>query len=155
MPQGDLLAKQQCLSRHKYISVFDFASGFYALQVPEKWCPYLAFYVEGRGYFWYKRMPMGIMGAPTMFCKAVAIRLQDFLVSYTMEIFMDDRGCSADTFKDMMEKLEAIFKHFRECKFSIAPSKTRLMVTETKFAGATIGPAGVKLDLSKMTAIVD
>ncbi|KAG2752852.1 hypothetical protein P692DRAFT_20674312, partial [Suillus brevipes Sb2] len=72
-----------------------------------------------------------------------------------MEIFMDDGGCSADTFKEMLEKLEIIFKRFRECNFSIAPSKTQLMVTETEFAGAAIGPSGVKPDLSKLTAIVD
>ncbi|KAG2045457.1 hypothetical protein BDR06DRAFT_845894, partial [Suillus hirtellus] len=69
--------------------------------------------------------------------------------------FMDDRGCSADTFKDMMNTLETIFKHFKECKFSIAPSKTQLLVTETEFAGATVGPLGVKPDLSKLTAIVN
>jgi hypothetical protein len=37
MPQGDILAKQQHLSSHRFISVFDFASGFYAIEVPEKW----------------------------------------------------------------------------------------------------------------------
>jgi hypothetical protein len=67
MPQGVILAEQQCLSGHCYLSVFDFASGFYTIEVPEQWCPYLAFYIEGRGYFWYKRMPMGITGVPTIF----------------------------------------------------------------------------------------
>jgi len=28
---------------------------------------YMAFYVEGWGYFWYKRMPFGLMGAPLTF----------------------------------------------------------------------------------------
>jgi hypothetical protein len=98
---------------------------------------------------------MGITGAPTMFCEALTMRLYDFLVSYTMELFMDDGGCSTNTFEDMMNTLEAIFKCFKECKFSIAPSKTRLFITETKFAGATVGPSGVKPDLSKLTAIVD
>jgi hypothetical protein len=47
MIQGNILAKQQCLIRHQYISVFDFAAGYYAVEVPEQWRPYLAFYVEG------------------------------------------------------------------------------------------------------------
>lgn len=47
MPQGDILAKQQCLSGHRYLSIFNFASGFYAIKVPEQWHPYLAFYIEG------------------------------------------------------------------------------------------------------------
>ncbi|KIK32382.1 hypothetical protein CY34DRAFT_63398, partial [Suillus luteus UH-Slu-Lm8-n1] len=72
-----------------------------------------------------------------------------------MELFMDDGGYSADIFEDMMNALEAIFKRFKECKFSIAPSKTQLFVTETEFAGATVGPSGIKPDLLKLTAIID
>jgi hypothetical protein len=124
MPQGDILAKQQWLSGHRYISVFDFVAGFYAIEVPEKWRPYLAFYIEGRGYFWYKRMPMGFTGAPTVFCDTLAAQLHDFLVTYYMELFIDDSACAANTFREMMNKLTTLFKHFRECNFSIAPSKT-------------------------------
>jgi hypothetical protein len=47
MPQGDIRAKQQHLSGHKYVSVFDFASGFYAVKIPKELWPYTAFYVEG------------------------------------------------------------------------------------------------------------
>ncbi|TFY75650.1 hypothetical protein EWM64_g8362 [Hericium alpestre] len=32
MPQGDIRAKQQRLSGHKYLSIFDFAAGFYAVE---------------------------------------------------------------------------------------------------------------------------
>jgi hypothetical protein len=71
MPQGDILSKQQWLSGQRYISIFDFAAGYYAIEVPEKWHPYLAFYIKGRGYFWYQRMPMGITGALTAFCDTV------------------------------------------------------------------------------------
>jgi hypothetical protein len=47
MPQGNIRAKQLRLSGHKYMSVFDFASGFYAVEVPEESWPYTAFYIEG------------------------------------------------------------------------------------------------------------
>lgn len=36
MPQGDIRAKQLHLSGHRYVSVFDFASGFYAVEVPQE-----------------------------------------------------------------------------------------------------------------------
>jgi hypothetical protein len=36
MPQGDIRAKQLRLSGHRYVSVFDFAVGFYAVEVPEE-----------------------------------------------------------------------------------------------------------------------
>ena len=47
------------------ISGFDFASGFYAVPMEPKSRPYTAFYVEGKGYFWYKHMPFGLTGAPS------------------------------------------------------------------------------------------
>jgi hypothetical protein len=72
-----------------------------------------------------------------------------------MELFMDNGGCAADTFRDMMDKLAIIFTQFRECGFSIAPGKTKFCVSETEFTGGTMGQGGVKLDLTKLTAIVN
>jgi hypothetical protein len=45
MPQGDIRLKQQKLSGHRFVSVFDFASGFYAVKIQEESHPYIAFYV--------------------------------------------------------------------------------------------------------------
>jgi hypothetical protein len=67
MPQGDIRAKQQRLSGHRWVSTFDFTAGFYAVLVEPESRPYTAFYVEGWGYFWYKRMPFGLTGAPSTF----------------------------------------------------------------------------------------
>jgi len=41
MPQGDIRTKQQCLSGHRWISTFDFASGFYTCPIPEGQQPYM------------------------------------------------------------------------------------------------------------------
>ncbi|KIJ61056.1 hypothetical protein HYDPIDRAFT_97521 [Hydnomerulius pinastri MD-312] len=73
-----------------------------------------------------------------------------------MELFVDDSGggCTADSFEEMLEKLQYIFQCFREHKLSLSPTKSRLFMEETVFAGATIGPNGIKPDLAKLTAIV-
>jgi hypothetical protein len=154
MLQGDIWAKHLRLSGHKYISVFDFASGFYAVEIPEDSRPFTAFYVEGRGYFWYKWMPMGLTGAPTTFCEMMATHLHDLIADMTMELFVDDGGSAGDTFEEMLEKLEQIFQQYREQKLSLSPMKCQLFMTETTFTGATVRPAGVQPDLEKLTAIV-
>ena len=48
MPQGDILAKQQCLSGHQWVNTFDFAAGFYACEIGPEDQPYVTvwFYVE-------------------------------------------------------------------------------------------------------------
>jgi len=155
MPQGDIRAKQLRLSGHKYISVFDFASRFYAVEIPEDSRPYTAFYVEGRGYFWYKRMPMGLMGTPSTFSEMTANNLHDILAEGAMELFIDNGGCAANNFQEMMNKLERIFQRCRECCISLSPTKCCLFMTETTFAGATVSPEGVQPDLAKLTAVVN
>ncbi len=98
MPQGDIRAKQQLLSGHRWISVFDFASGFYAVSVAEESRPYTCFYVEGRGYFQYKRMPFGLTGAPSTFAQLTATHLHDLLADGSMELFVDDGATAGDDF---------------------------------------------------------
>ena len=69
----------------------------------------MAFYVEGRGYFWYKHMPFGLTGVPSTSADMTAKQLHDLLVDEIMELFIDDGGTAADTFKEMMSKLTRIF----------------------------------------------
>ena len=77
MLQGDIRSKQQRLSGHRWVSMFDFAAGFYAVLVDPESRPYTAFYVEGWGYFWYKRMPFGLTGAPSTFAHMTGQHLYD------------------------------------------------------------------------------
>ncbi|KAG2068840.1 DNA/RNA polymerase, partial [Suillus decipiens] len=100
-------------------------------------------------------MPMGLTSAPSTFADMTVTHLHDLIADGTMELFVNDGGCSADTFQDMMEKLTQIFQHCREGKLSLSPSKCRLYMTEITFAGATVGPRGVQPDLEKLTTIVN
>src|ERR1700678_204095 len=67
VPQGDIRAKQLRLSGHRYVHVFDFAAGIYGIAVHPDSQPYITFFVEGRGYFAYVRMPFGVTGGPSEF----------------------------------------------------------------------------------------
>ena len=155
MPQGDIRLKQQKLSGHRFVSVFDFASGFYAVKIHEESRPYIAFYVEGRGYFWYAKMPFGLTGAPSTFAHMTATHLHDLLTDEVMELFIDDGGTAADTFDSMTAKLRHIFTRVRERKLSLSAAKSQFFMTEAIFAGGRVGPSGVLPDLTKLTAIVD
>ena len=155
MPQGDIRSKQQRLSGHRWVSTFDFAAGFYAVLVDPESRPYTAFYVEGWGYFWYKRMPFGLTGAPSTFAHMTGQHLYDLLVEEVMELFVGDGGTAANEFSEMMSKLRRIFTRVRERGLSLSASKSKLFMTMAEFAGATIGPNGVQPDLTKLTAIVN
>ena len=117
--------------------------------------PYTAFYVEHRGYFWYKHMPFRLTGAPSTFANVTAKHMYDLLSDRTMELFVNDGGSAANTFDEMMSKLTQIFSQVREKGLSLSTSKCEFFMTEMVFAGASVGPKGVQPDLKKLTAIVN
>src|ERR1700678_2906853 len=143
MPQGDIRAKQQRLSGHRWVSGFDFAAGFYAVIMDPEAKPFTALYVEGRGYFWYRRMPFGLTGARSTFAKMTADNMYDLLADEVMELFVDDGGAAAKSFDEMMGKLTRIFTGVHEKKLLLSASKCELFMTEMVFAGATVGPKEV------------
>jgi hypothetical protein len=155
IPQGDIRAKQLRLSGHRYIHVFDFAAGFYGIEIHPDSQPYITFYVEGRGYFAYQRMPFGVTGGPSEFGHVTAQRFHDLIAKAVLELFVDDGGIGSDSFQEGMEKLTSLLERVRREKMSLSPSKLQLFMTEAVFAGAQVGPQGVTPDTAKLTAIVD
>ena len=154
MPQGDIRRKQQNLSGHRWITVFDFANGFYACEIKPEDQPYLCFYVEGRGYFAYLRMPFGLTGAPSTFGEMTARALGD-LIGTLLELFVDDGGLAGDDFETMLANTKQLLQRAREKGLSLSASKCKFFVTEATFAGARVGPDGIKPDLTKLAAVAD
>jgi len=100
-------------------------------------------------------MPFGLTGAPSTFAHMTGQHLYNLLVKEVMELFIDDGGTVADTFSEMMDKLQQIFTRAQEHGLPLSVSKSKFFMTTAEFAGATVGPNGVQPDLSKLTAIVN
>jgi hypothetical protein len=154
MPQGDIRLKQQRLSGHRWLNMFDFAPGFYACAITEADQPYICFYVEGRGYFKYLRMPFGLTGAPSTFANMTADALGD-LVGILFELFVDDGGMAGDDFETMLTDTVTLLTRVREKNLSLSASKSGFFLSDAVFAGGRVGKDGIYPDLSKLTAIVD
>jgi hypothetical protein len=154
MPQGNIRGMQQNLSGKRWISKFDFASGFYACPVAEESQPYAAFYAGSRGYMTWNRMPFGFTGAPTTFHGVTARALGD-LVGTLTELFTDDGGIAGDDFNEKMSTLRTVLERIREEDLSLSPQKTSLFMSEVVFAGERVGQQGIRPDLTKLTAVVN
>ena len=100
MPQGDINLKQQNLSGHRWIMVFDFTNRFYTCEIKPEDQPYICFYVEGWGYYAYKHMPFGLTGAPSS-RKMTGEALGDF-IGTLIKLFVDDGGLAGDNFEMML-----------------------------------------------------
>ena len=154
MPQGDIWLKQQNLSGHRWVTVFDFANRFYACEIKPEDQPYICFYVEGQGYFAYQRMPFGLTGAPSTFAEMTATALGD-LTGTLIELFVDDGGLAGDEFETMLGNTKRLLQRISKKGLSLSATKSKFFVTEATFAGGRVGPDGIKPDLTKLTAIAD
>src|ERR1700678_4268759 len=132
-----------------------FAAGFYGVAVHPDSQPYITFYVKGRGYFPYKHMPFGVTRGPLEFGHVTAVRFHDLIAKSLLELFVNDGGMASNSFEEGINKLRILLESVRREKMSLSPSKLRLFMSEAVFAGAQVGPNGVSLDSSKLTAIVD
>lgn len=146
VPQGDIRTKQLRLSGHRYVHVFDFAAGFYGIAVHPDSQPYITFFVEGRGYFAYQRMPFGVTGGPSEFGHVTGERFHDLIATSLLELFVDDGGMASDSFEEGITKLRALLDRVRRERMSLSPSKLKLFMSEAVFAGAQVGPQGVSPD---------
>jgi hypothetical protein len=155
LPQGDIRTKQRRLSGHRWVHGFDFASGFYAITIPASSRPYLAHYVEGRGFFTNKRMPFGLTGAPATFAHIIASKLGDLLPKLDVELLVDDGGMAGDDFNNMVNRTRQFLTRVRESSLSLSAKKSEFFMTEIIFAGSRVGPDGVLPDNAKLTAVID
>ena len=153
MPQGDIRTKQQRLSGHRWVHGFDFASGFYAVTIPEEYRPYLAFYVEGRGFLTQKRMPFGLTGAPSTFAHVTAEKLGDVLTALALELFVDDGGMAGDDFDEMLGRTRKFFERVRATGLSLSAKKSEFFRSSMIFAGSRVSIDGVQADEAKLAAV--
>jgi hypothetical protein len=153
-PAGDLRAKQEFAAGHRWASVIDFAAGYYAVPLDDETVPYVAFYVEGRGYYVYLHMPFGLTGAPATFCEMVAIALDD-MIGRELVNWMDDICLPGDIFEIKLSNLRKFFNRCRSKNLSLSPTKTKLFFTEVLFAGARVGSQGIRPNLDKVGAVVN
>ncbi|KAJ7231245.1 hypothetical protein C8J57DRAFT_1533873 [Mycena rebaudengoi] len=130
MLQGNIHDKQCRLSGHRYMSIYDFMSGFFTLAIHDEVQPYIVIYIPG-GFFRLHAHAVWTDRHPDMI----------------MELFVDNGGSVVDTFDGMMGKLETIFACLRKEDLSVSPAKTQLFMMEATFAGSVIGPKGVSPDL--------
>jgi hypothetical protein len=154
MPQGNICGMQQNLCGKCWVSKFDFASGFYACPVAKESQPYVAFYAGSRGYMTWNRMPFGFTGVPTTFHGVTARALGD-LVGTLVELFTDDGGIAGDDFNEKMTTLRTVLEWIRKEDLSLSPQKTSLFMNEVVFVGECVGRQGIRVDLTKLTAVVN
>ena len=91
----------------KFFAVIDFTSGYHQCPIAEDTIPFTAF-ITHRGVYEWLRLPMGLKGAPSHFQREIAVILGG-LLGTICELYLDDLIVFAETEKEFIDNLTAIF----------------------------------------------
>lgn len=149
---GDLHAMMARHSGRRWLNVLDQMGAFYAFPVSEACQPYLAFYLEGRGFFTYLRMPQGLSNSPTTQQLGNAKAFKG-LLNETVSVWMDDIVLSGDAFDDVLQRLDDLLGRVISHRLRLSPAKTKLFQSECVVGGNLVGRGGVRPDPDKVAAI--
>ena len=107
-----------------------------------------------RGLFHFTRMPFGLAGAPSTFCRLMSIVLRDILWKVCL-CYLDDIIIFARTPEESLERLRIVLDRLREVGLKVKPSKCALFKTQVHFLGHMISENGVEPQPEKVKAIQD
>lgn len=139
------------LGQAKYFSTLDLASGYHQILTDEKDREKTAFSSNYQHYE-YKRMPMGLKGAPGCFQRLMNTVLAG-LQGIKCFVYLDDIVCYGKNLKEHNEKLQLIFDRLREHKLKLQPDKCEFLRKEVIFLGHCITDKGISPDIAKVEKV--
>jgi len=137
----------------KYFATFDLLSGYWQLGMTERAKKRSAFCTR-RGLFHFTRMPFGLSGPPSSFCRLMSIVLRDLLWKICL-CYLDDIVIFARTQEELLERLRIVLDRLRDVGLKVKPSKCALFQRRINFLGHLIFEHGVEPQPEKIQAIRD
>ncbi|CAI4220936.1 unnamed protein product, partial [Auanema sp. JU1783] len=134
----------------KYFSNFDLVSGFFQIPLKKEDRPLTAFTTTS-GTYQYKRMPMGLCGAPHTFQNVVR-HLQSY-VRCKLFVYLDDLLLVSETAQEHLKDIEELLAAIERMNLKIKLKKCSFACKEVKFLGFVVGRTGIKPDPNKIKAI--
>lgn len=106
------------------------------------------------GHYEYLVMPFGLTNAPASFQAYINEALKG-LLDIICIAFMDDILIFSNTVEEHETHVRQVLERLKKYKLHIKLSKCQFSTTQVDFLGYRIGVAGVEMDPSKVSAIVD
>ncbi len=112
-------------ARPKIFGVLDLTSGYYQAPLHENSWIYTAF-ICCIGIFTWRRVPMGLKGAPAYFQAALATIVLAGLIYTICELYIDDIIIYAQNENDFCERFELVLERCRKFNVTFNPKKVKL-----------------------------
>ena len=138
-------------AHHAYYIMLDLNWGFWNLPLAEYCKEYTAF-ITHKGLFEFNVLPFGIRNSPAEFQ-----RLMDRVLSPSVFrgilVYVDDIIIYADSFAELLNRLEWVLDRLQKRGLYLKLSKTEICPQTVKFLGHVIGPQGIYPDGDKVKAL--
>ncbi|WMV54884.1 hypothetical protein MTR67_048269, partial [Solanum verrucosum] len=151
LPRIDDLFDQ--LKGAKVFSIIDLRSGYHQLRVREKDIPKTALRTR-YGHYDFLVMPVRLTNAPTVFMDLMNRVFKTYLDQFVV-VFIDDILIFSRSSEDHDKHLWIILKILKEKEFYAKFSKCEFWLNEVAFLGHVVSTKGVKVDPSKIQAVVE
>ncbi|EGT39800.1 hypothetical protein CAEBREN_00607 [Caenorhabditis brenneri] len=139
-------------SHGKFFTNLDLIQGFFQIPLRKQDRP-LTSVSTPNGTFQYKRMPMGLCGAPHTFQSAVQ-QLQK-MTRARLFCYLDDLLIVSDSMDQHLKDIEEVLKNIITIGFKIKIQKCKFPQREVTFLGLLVGREGVKPTPDKVRSIKD
>lgn len=154
IPNIELMLKRIGDRRPKYFIVIDLTSGYFQIPVAEESRKFTAFITES-GLFQWRRLPMGLKGAPSFFQRVMVTIVLAGLVMVICELYLDDLILYAQTCNELLQNFRTVLIRFREFNIYINPEKCKMGLTEVTYVGHTINEEGIHFSREKLDGILN
>ena len=134
------------------MSFMDGFSGYnQILMIPEDMTK-MTFVTEW-GIYYYIVMPFGLKNADATYQRMATALLHD-MMHKEMEVYVDDMIIKSATRGEHITNLRKFFKRMKKYKLRLNPNKCTFGVTAGKLLGHIVSSRGIKVDPTKIKAIL-
>ena len=137
------------LSKARFLSKMDLASGFWQVPLSDQAKPYTAFSTR-HGLYQFKVMPFGLVNAPGCFSRLMRIVLDGI---ENVSCYIDDILIHAPDWKSYMAALKAVLQRLRKYGLHLKPSKCELGFSSLQYLGHIVGQGQMAPVEDKVRAI--
>jgi hypothetical protein len=136
----------------KYAVKADLMSGFWQLKLDEASHRQMAFWWRNRLYA-YTRLPFGHVNATAVFQRVMDTELHEAGLSHCSAPFVDDVLLWAETFEEMLERLEKLLVHVQKVGLRLHPAKTILNAQRLPYLGHLVSAEECRPEPAKIAGI--
>ncbi|KAG8503381.1 hypothetical protein CXB51_001325 [Gossypium anomalum] len=134
-------------------SKIDLRSGYYQLQVKDSYEPKTAFRTRYEHYE-FLVMPLGLSNAPAIFMDLMNRIFRPYLDRFVV-VFIDDILIYSRDESEHVEHLRIVLETFKDKQLYAKFAKYEFWLREVRFLGHIVSVEGIKVDPSKISAVVD